>query len=329
MHYDQGMSGVKNFGKHGSPDNPYGFGYFDHMETKSDGKRFSQAFCIYDGGLMDAALGGHFVAANAMQNMVYVSRRIPVTSTFRAEDEEPLLRSTDRWFRPVDIKVGPDGCIYLADWYDTRLSHVSPVDDWSKTDGRIYRVRLHRVWTSGLVPFNLHAAPVARPRSAYLHHPNKWFRQQAGLELGWREEKSALPQLEKLARDPHNAHALDSALFALQMLGGLDDNLARDLLKHPDPNVRRWVVRCTGDQNDATTLLASGLKSLAATERHPEVRTQLLCTAKLAAGGHRVANRSHDDGARGGSAGSAHSAAALVGDREQGGERSGCGAGAL
>ena len=58
--------------------------------------------------------------------------------------------------------------------------------------------------------------------------------------------KSALPQLEKLARDPKNEHALD-ALFALQMLGGLDDNLAMDLLKHPDPYVRRWVVRCTGD----------------------------------------------------------------------------------
>ena len=277
MHYDQGMSGVKAFGKHGPPDNPYGFGYFDHMETKSDGKRFSQAFCVYDGGLMDATLGGHFVAANALQNMVYVSRRIPVTSTFRVEDDEPLLHSTDRWFRPVDIKVGPDGCIYIADWYDTRLSHVSPVDDWSKTDGRIYRVRPTGS-NVGVKPFNLHTAPVSE-LIGYLSHPNKWFRQQAALELSWREEKSALPQLEKLARDPNNPHALD-ALFALQMLGGLDDNLAMDLLKHPDPYVRRWVVRCAGDRNEASTLLASGLKSLAATEQQPEVRTQLLCSAK-------------------------------------------------
>jgi putative heme-binding domain-containing protein len=277
MHYDQGMSGVKAFGKHGPPGNPYAFGYFDHMETKSDGKRFSQAFCIYDGGLMDATLGGHFVAANALQNMVYVSRRIPETSTFRAEDDEPLLHSTDRWFRPVDIKVGPDGCIYIADWYDTRLSHVRPVDDWSKTDGRIYRVRPTGS-NVGLKPFNLHTAPVAE-LIEYLHHPNKWFRQQAALELGWRDEKSALPQLEKLARDPNNAHALD-ALFALQMLGGLDDNLAMDLLKHPDPYVRRWVVRSIGDRNEASTLLASGLKDLAAREQQPEVRTQLLCSAK-------------------------------------------------
>jgi putative heme-binding domain-containing protein len=276
MHYDQGMSGVKGFGKHGPPLNPYAFGYFDHMETKSDGKRFSQAFSIYDGGRMPE-LAGHFVAANALQNMCYVSRRIPDTSTFRAEDEPELLRSSDRWFRPVDIKTGPDGCIYLADWYDTRLSHVRPVDDWSKVDGRIYRVR-PRDAKVGLKPFNLHAAPVAE-LVANLKHANKWFRQQSALELAWRGEKDALPELEKLARDGGNPNAID-ALFALQMLGGLTDDLALDLLKHPDPYVRRWVVRCLGDKGEATTLVASALKNLAVAERHPEVRTQILCSAK-------------------------------------------------
>ena len=276
MHLDQGMSGTKGFGKHGPPLNPYAFGYFDHIETKSDGKRFSQAFSIYDGGLMPE-LAGHFVAANSLQNMCYVSRRIPTTSTFRAEDDPELLRSSDRWFRPVDIKTGPDGCIYLADWYDTRLSHVRPIDDWSKTDGRIYRVRPKDAKV-GLKPFNLHTAPVAE-LIANLKHANKWFRLQSALELSWREEKSALPELEKLARDANNPNALD-ALFALHMLGGLNDALAVDLLKHPDPYVRRWVVRCTGDRGEASSLLASAITSLAISERHPEVRTQLLCSAK-------------------------------------------------
>jgi putative heme-binding domain-containing protein len=276
MHYDQGQAGTKSFGKHGPPDNPFSFGYFDHMETKSDNKRFSQAFCIYDGGLMPS-LAGHFIAPNALQNMVYDSRRIPDGSTFRAEDEPELLRSSDRWFRPVDAKVGPDGCIYLADWYDTRLSHVRPVDDWSKTDGRIYRIRPANAKV-GVKPFNLHTAPVAE-LITYLSHPNKWFRQQAALELNWRDEKSALPELEELARDTKNPFALD-ALFAVHMLGGLTDDLAIDLLKHPNPYVRRWVVRCTGDKEECSTLLASKLKELAATEKQLEVRTQLVASAK-------------------------------------------------
>ncbi|MDQ3622470.1 MAG: c-type cytochrome [Verrucomicrobiota bacterium] len=277
MHYEQGQSGVKNFGKHGPPMNPFAFGFFEHMETKSDGKRFNQAFCIYDGGFMDAALGGRFVAANSLQNMVYVSRRIPVTSTFRAEDEEPLLRSSDRWFRPVDIKVGPDGAIYLADWYDTRLSHVRPIDDWSKKDGRIYRVRPAGA-APGLKPFDLHKAAVPE-LLGYLDHPNKWFRRQAALELAWREEKSALPELEKRACDGKNPHAFD-ALTALHMLGGLHDSLAADFLEHPDPYVRRWTVRCIGDRAECSTLVASALRDLAVREPHPEVRTQLLASAR-------------------------------------------------
>lgn len=277
MHYDQGMSGAKNFGKHGPAMNPYAFGFFDHMETKSDGKRFSQAFCIYDGDLMTDTLGGRIVAANSLQNMVYVSRLIPATSTFRIEDDAPLLTSTDRWFRPVDIKVGPDGGIWMADWYDTRLSHVSPIDDWHKTSGRIYRVRPDKA-TMALPSFDLHKAD-AKVLLGYLSHPNKWFRRQAALELAWRREEAVLPDLEALVFKENNPHAID-ALFALEMLEGLNDDLALRLLKHADPYVRRWIVRCLGDQGDISTMTAAALKELALQEKHPEVRTQLLCSAK-------------------------------------------------
>ncbi|MDO8544570.1 MAG: c-type cytochrome [Opitutaceae bacterium] len=277
MHYDQGMSGSKNFGKHGTPMNPYAFGYFEHLVTKGDGKRFTQAFCIYDGDLMARELGGKIIGPNSLHNMVYVSRLIPDTSTFRAEDEAPLLTSSDRWFRPVDVKVGPDGAIYLADWYDTRLSHVRPVDDWSKKDGRIYRVRPADAPMKREV-FDLHTATPGL-LVKYLGHSNRWFRRQAALELHWRGERSVLPALEKLARDPANPHAFD-AVCALDLLEALNDELATELLKHPDPYVRRWVVRQAGEDHDVSPALAGALRQLAAREEQPEVRTQLLATMR-------------------------------------------------
>jgi len=277
MHYDQGMHGAKNFGKHGTPANPYAFGYFEHMVTKGDNKRFSQAFCIYDGDLMAAELGGLIIAPNSLHNLVYVSRRVPDTSTFQAVDEAPLLTSSDRWFRPVDAKVGPDGAIYLADWYDTRLSHVSPIDDWSKQDGRIYRVRPAGA-TLRREKFDLHTAP-PETLVQYLRHPNKWFRRQAALELHWRKLTGTIPALERLARDRANPYAFD-AVSALDLLGGLRDALASELLQHPDPYVRRWVVRTAGDDRAVALPVASALVELGARERQPEVRTQLLATAR-------------------------------------------------
>ncbi len=277
MHYEQGMSGVKNFGKHGFAANPYAFGYFDHMVTQSDRKRFSQTLVVYDGDLMAAQFGGKFIAPNSLQNMIYVSARVPDTSTFKSVDEAPFVTTKDRWFRPVDIKVGPDGALWIADWYDARLTHVSPVDDWSKTDGRIYRVRPAGA-DLARAPFNLHTAPIA-VLLGYLGHANKWFRRQAALELAWRDEKAALPELAQQARDPANAHAFD-ALCALHMLGGLTDELAVELLHHPDPYVRRWVVRCAGDRGEASPLLAAALGELARGEMEVEVRTQLLASAR-------------------------------------------------
>ena len=56
-------------------------------------------------------------------------------------DEANPVETSDRWFRPVYAGLGPDGAVYMADWYDSRLSHVRPVDDWHKTSGRVYRLQ--------------------------------------------------------------------------------------------------------------------------------------------------------------------------------------------
>src|SRR3546814_13331686 len=53
-----------------------------------------------------------------------------------------LLKSEDDWFRPVNIEFGPDGCLYIADWYDKVISNNElPIDHpgRDKTQGRIWR----------------------------------------------------------------------------------------------------------------------------------------------------------------------------------------------
>ncbi len=141
MYYPQGAYGKKSWGKHGPLTNPYAFGYINHMAHEGDDRRFAQAFCIYEGGLFPDSWNGKIIAANSLHNIVWVSELLPDGSTFRTIDEEPLLETDDRWFRPVFCGVGPDGCVYLADWYDSRLSHVRPVDEWHKASGRIYRIK--------------------------------------------------------------------------------------------------------------------------------------------------------------------------------------------
>ena len=66
------------------------------------------------------------IAGMALTNRMQASRVLKDTSSFRTEDSEAIVLSNSRWFRPVDTRVGPDGAVYIADWFDIRLSHLSP-----------------------------------------------------------------------------------------------------------------------------------------------------------------------------------------------------------
>jgi putative heme-binding domain-containing protein len=270
FYYPQGSYSSKNWGKHGPLTNSYAFGFFEAMRFVGDDRRFAQAFVIYEGGLLPEKFNGNIIAPNSLHNIVWFSRRFPDGSTYRTEDQQNLCESSDRWFRPVYAGVGPDGAVYLADWYDTRLSHVSPLDDWHKESGRIYRLK-----PEGSQP--RYELGDLRQKTEHqlvdlFSHPNKWVRQRAVLELGWRGERTVADRLESMI----DAHQSLEALWALNLLGELTTERARRWLGSASPDIRRWVVRLLGDRGEGV----GALIDLATTEPDIQVRSQLAASAK-------------------------------------------------
>ena len=176
MYYPQGSYGEKNWGKHGPLTNPYAFGYFNHMRHEGDEVRFPQTFLIYEGGAFPQKFDHAIIAGNALHNRIWASELLRDTSTYRTVDMPLLAVTADHWFRPVDVKVGPDGAVYIADWYDSRLTHVDPRDNWHKKSGRIYRLKAKG--RRPMKPFDL-AKTSTEELLELLGHDNKWFRQQA------------------------------------------------------------------------------------------------------------------------------------------------------
>ena len=270
-YYPQGSYARKNWGKHGPLTNPHAFGYFSGMELEGDMRRFAQAFCIYEGGLLPDVYATTILAPNALQNLVWHSRMYRDGSTYRTVDEANLIKSPDRWFRPVFASNGPEGAFYIADWYDTRLSHVSPLDDWHKTSGRIYRVVPAGSKRVGYSHGDLHTAP-SNELIAKFGDANEWVRRRAMLELGWRNDSSALP---KLIDRVNNDGSLES-LWAINLMGELTTDRAVDWLNNDNEHIRRWVVRLMGDRHEGHAALGK----LAAREADVQVRSQLASTAK-------------------------------------------------
>lgn len=277
QYYKQGAYYPRNFGKHGALTNPYAFGHLSNMALDGDGLRFTHAFVKYEGEGLPRRYAGKMIAINPLHRFVQLSRFEPNGSTFRIVDEKRVLETSDRWFRPVDITAGPDGALYIADWYDSRLSHVDPRDTWSKGNGRIYRLGNvisgeHHRFTPD--PAKLSGDDLMR----MLSHSDRWHRQRALQVIGDRRDAAMIPRLLKMIERGSDQEALE-ALWALNLSGGFDAQAAINAFHHNDPHVRSWAVRLSGDQHDVSQAVAAEMAGLARREMFPEVRSQLASTA--------------------------------------------------
>jgi len=290
MFYPQGSAGSKTWGKHGPLMNPYSFGFFEHMEHKGYEPRFTQTMVIYEGGAIPQ-LEGYLISPMSLMNRVMSAKMSRDTSTYRTDDlAEPTVITDDRWFRPVDTKVGPDGAIYMADWYDSRLTHVDPRDTWDKERGRIYRLAAENA-KPGVKPFDL--AKLSNDELIEtLKHPNKYYRQTAIRLFHDRHDKSLAPKLFELVRKNTGQFALE-CFWALNASGGFTDEVALQTIEHRDEFVRYWTVRLLGDRYPPARYSTSTAKPkplpdaieqklivLARKEAEAQVRVQLASAAK-------------------------------------------------
>lgn len=273
LHYVQGATYMKVWSKHGPALNPFAYGFFEHMAHEGYAPRFPQAFLFYEGGAMPA-LEGEIVVGMALTNRIQSSRVFPDTSTFRTVDDPPLVTSEDPAFRPVNLELGPDGCIYIADWYDPRITNLNPYDTWDKADGRIYRLAPKDAPPPARVDLRQRATADLIP---LLSHANRWYREQARGLLAERPEPIG-PKLKAMLAEGREP-ALE-ALWVLNLRGELDFAELRRALGSPNEHVRRWAVRLLGDRNSVDEATQAALAALAGTESAVEVRSQLASTSK-------------------------------------------------
>ena len=125
LHIVQGGCYIKNWTKHSPLTNPYAFGFFQHMTHSGYRPRFSQTLVIYEGGALPK-YEGQMIAGMALTNRVQASRLLQDSSSFKTVDTDALVQTDNRWFRPVDTRLGPEGAVYFADSHDIRLTHLSP-----------------------------------------------------------------------------------------------------------------------------------------------------------------------------------------------------------
>jgi putative membrane-bound dehydrogenase-like protein len=278
FHYVQGSYSRKGFGKHGPLSNPYAFGYFENMKHHSV-PRFTHNFIIYEENVLPDGYRGKLFGIEPLQGQVVMSDFQPDQSSFQTRDISRVVKTRDQWFRPVDIKAGPDGCIYVADMYEQRIDHSSHyAGRIDRTNGRIYRLKPKDLPKAE--PFDYGKTDSAELHAQLSHH-GKWHRQTTQRLISDRHDEKAKGSLLEQTMRAGGQNALEF-LWALHASGGLNDdiNSAVVLLGHPDQFVRAWTVRLLCDHYQVEPAIARALADLAAKEPYIEARKQLASSAR-------------------------------------------------
>ena len=204
-----------------------------------------------EGSRFAANYGGRrtFYIANPITNRIQVitMKRDEKGNPHYAKEED-FMTSTDKWFRPVAVHFGPDGAMYVVDWYNKVISHnevprTSP--DRDKTRGRIWRIRAKGAPVPE-VP-NLAAMDAADLVKA-LDHPNARVTRLAWKELGRRGDAKVVPVLEARALDKSLAlSGRLNSIWSLQEMGALTPALLVKLAGDADAHVRYEAIAAAGD----------------------------------------------------------------------------------
>ena len=189
------------------------------------------------------------VMGNIHGNCLNVDHLTRNGSTYKGFGEEDFLSGNDVWFMPVVQKIGPDGCLYVLDWYDRYHCYQDANADPEGIDrghGRLYRV-VHEA--TGRPEPSIQAEHSAAQLVEDLSSGNVYVRETAQRLLGERKCDGVEETLEQIVQDRDlNMKTRLPALWSLASGHKLRPEFLMNLLDAEESYVRAWAVRLTGNQ---------------------------------------------------------------------------------
>lgn len=204
-------------------------------------------------------------------------------SGFVGKEIEPILFSSDRNFRPTDLQFGPDGALYVVDWFNPLIGHLQhslrdPNRDY--THGRIWRITYP---SRPLVKYpKVDGEPIPALLDLLRTYEDR-TRYRVRLELREHPAEAVVAETDTWIaaldkNDTQYEHLLLEALWVKQHNHDYDQDLLERVLRSPDYHARAAATRVLGfwrdDVNDSLALLR-----VQANDDHPRVRLEAVRAA--------------------------------------------------
>ncbi len=182
------------------------------------------------------------------------------------EGEFDFFASEDRWCRPVMVRTGPDGGLWIADMYRYMIEHP----DWLPAEGKAellphYRLgddlgRIYRVVPDRKIAKSIPKHSLAMEKAdlqqlvASLDSTNDWQRDKAQQMLVWKQDSKAAAMLEKLYFTSALPQTRVQALYTLEGLGLLSSSMVLAALNDSQPRVRELAIRLAENHSNSNVV---------------------------------------------------------------------------
>jgi putative membrane-bound dehydrogenase-like protein len=185
-----------------------------------------------------------------------------------------FLLSNDSWSQILNLQYGPDGQVYMIDWYDRNQCHHREQEVHDRSNGRIYKVvygnpkpvhvDLKKLTTAQLVDLQLNA------NDWYVRHARRILQERGA-------DAEAASRLKTILADNSADTRRLRALWSLHVIGAADDALLTKMLADPSPWVRGWAIQLLFENPDRqlSAELSDKLAQMARSDDSPVVRLYL------------------------------------------------------
>ncbi len=195
------------------------------------------------------------------------------TSSVVGHHGKDLMLANDHYFRGINLRYGPDGSVYLIDWYDKNACHRTNPEIWDRSNGRIYRISYGDAKSQ-----KFDRSTWSNEHLLESHeHKNDWYVRTARRLL---MERPCSPQtIESLWMS-----ASDTAkpverrlryLWSLHVVGGLTEDRVQALLHDKEEYVRAWTIQLELEDQNISDEILKQFPDLAASDPSAVVRLYL------------------------------------------------------
>lgn len=218
---------------------------------------------------------------NIHGNRVNSDRPVRQGSGYVGKHGDDLLLANDRWFRGINLRYGPDGSVYLIDWYDKNACHRNNPEIWDRTNGRVYNISFGQPKRVQVNLTELSDAELA----AMAWETNDWYVRMARKELAYRAADNRLDksvvakEVSKLLSADDDTRVL-RGMWLGHVTGVLTAEQRMSALNHASPYVASWSIQLSAEGGEVSDAFLAKMVDLSGqANQDPIVRLYLASAA--------------------------------------------------